>query len=46
MVSEMFERHSAIAHATYHELLRSFQNDAASDIRGTPIRVESNGKTY
>ncbi|WP_093117744.1 nucleotidyltransferase family protein [Salinihabitans flavidus] len=42
----MFERHSSTAHAAYHDLLRSLQDDAASDIRGTPTRVERNGKTY
>ena len=42
----MFSRHSSIAHAGYHDLLRSLQDDAVSDIRGTPTRVERNGKTY
>ena len=42
----MFERHSSTAHAAYHDLLRSLQDDVASDIRGTPTRVERNGKTY
>ncbi|MCV2891406.1 nucleotidyltransferase family protein [Ruegeria aquimaris] len=42
----MFQRHSSIAHAAYHDLLRSLQDDAVSDIRGTPTRVERNGKTY
>lgn len=45
-VSGMFSRHSSIAHAGYHDLLRSLQDDAVSDIRGTPTRVERNGKTY
>lgn len=42
----MFQRHSAIAHAAYHDLLRSLQDDAVSDIRGTPTRVERNGRVY
>lgn len=42
----MFERHSATAHAAYHDLLRSLQDDAASDIRGAPTRVERKGKIY
>jgi hypothetical protein len=42
----MFRRHSAIAHAAYHDLLWSLQDDAASEIRGSPTRVERNGKIY
>jgi len=42
----MFKRHSSIAHAAYHDLLRSLQDDAVSDIRGTPTRVERSGKVY
>lgn len=42
----MFQRHSAIAHAAYHDLLRSLQDDAVSDMRGTPTRVARNGKVY
>jgi hypothetical protein len=42
----MFQRHSSIAHAAYHDLLRSLQDDVASDIRGTSTRVERNGKVY
>lgn len=46
MVFEMFERHSSTAHAAYHDLLKSLQDDAVSDIRGTPTRVARNGRTY
>lgn len=42
----LFKRHSPTAHAAYHDLLRSLQDDAASEIRGTPTRVERNGKVY
>lgn len=42
----MFKRHSSVAHAAYHDLLRSLQDDAVSDIRGAPTRVERNGKVY
>ena len=42
----MFTRHSSTAHAAYHDLLRSLQDDAVSDIRGTPTRVERNEKVY
>jgi hypothetical protein len=42
----MFQRHSSIAHAAYHDLLRSLQDDVASDIRGTPTRVERNDRVY
>ncbi|SMX51055.1 nucleotidyltransferase family protein [Actibacterium lipolyticum] len=39
-------RHSAIAHAAYHDLLRSLMDDAVADLRGTPTRVERNGRVY
>lgn len=42
----MVSRHSLIAHAAYHDLLRSLQDEAISDIRGTPTRVERNGRVY
>ena len=42
----MIDRHSATAHAAYHDLRRSLMDDAVSDIRGTPTRVERNGKVY
>lgn len=44
--AKMFKRHSSVAHAAYHDLLRSLQDDAVSDIRGTPTRVERNGKSF
>lgn len=42
----MFQRHSPLAHAAYHDLLRSLRDDAVSDIRGTPTRVVRNGRIY
>ena len=42
----MIARHSSISHAAYHDLLRSLQDEAVSDIRGTPTRVERNGRVY
>ena len=42
----MISRHSATAHAAYHDLLRSLMDEAVSDIRGTPTRVDRNGKIY
>jgi len=37
---------SPIAHAAYQDLLRSLKDDAVSDLRGTPTRVERGGKIY
>lgn len=37
---------SPIAHAAYQDLLRSLKDDAVSDLRGTPTRVERGGKVY
>ena len=42
----MIDRHSTTAHAAYHDLLRSLQDEAVSAIRGTPTRVERAGKVY
>lgn len=42
----MIQRHSPTGHAAYHDLLRSLKDDAVSDIRGTPTRVDRNGKVY
>jgi hypothetical protein len=44
-VSEI-ARHSPIAHAAYHDLLRVLRDEAAADIRGTPTRVVRNGRVY
>lgn len=41
-----YERHSSIAHSAYHDLLRSLKDDAVSGLRGTPTRVERNGRVY
>lgn len=42
----MIDRHSPTAHAAYNDLLRSLLDDAVSDIRGTPTRVERAGRVY
>lgn len=42
----MIARHSPIAHAAYHDLLRSLEDEAVSDLRGTPTRVERKGRVY
>lgn len=40
------DRHSATAHAAYHDLLRALMDDRAADLRGTPTRVERAGRVY
>jgi hypothetical protein len=42
----MILRHSTIAHAAYHDLLRSLKEEAVSDIRGSLTRVERAGRVY
>jgi hypothetical protein len=42
----MIDRHSVTAHSTYHDLRRSLLDEASSSIRGTPTRVDRNGKIY
>ncbi|WP_299842356.1 GSU2403 family nucleotidyltransferase fold protein [uncultured Paracoccus sp.] len=42
----MIQRHSPIAHAAYHDLLRGLKDEAVSALRGTPTRVERNGRAY
>ncbi|MBA4789201.1 MAG: hypothetical protein H2042_05835 [Rhizobiales bacterium] len=42
----MRPRLSPIAHAAYHDLLRALKDEAVSEIRGTPTRVERNGKAF
>jgi hypothetical protein len=42
----MFLRHSPIAHTAYHDLLRLLTDDQVSDLRGTPTRLERNGRGY
>ncbi|MDO9638366.1 MAG: GSU2403 family nucleotidyltransferase fold protein [Pseudotabrizicola sp.] len=39
-------RHSALAHAAYHDLLRLLLDDRVSDLRGTPGRVERGARAY
>jgi hypothetical protein len=40
------QRHSATAHAAYQDLRRALLDDAASELRGTPTRVERGGRVY
>jgi hypothetical protein len=42
----MIRRHSPIAHAAYADLVASLKDDAVAELRGTPTRVERNGKVY
>lgn len=42
----LLERHSATSHAAYNDLLRSLQDEAVSELRGTPTRAERNGRIY
>lgn len=37
---------SPIAHSAYHDLLQSLKDEAVSDLRGAPTRVERAGKVY
>lgn len=39
-------RHSATAHAAYHDLLRSLQDEMVSGLRGAPTEVRRNGRVY
>ncbi|QDA36592.1 hypothetical protein E4191_21060 (plasmid) [Paracoccus liaowanqingii] len=38
--------HSALAHAAYHDLLRSLRDEGLRDLRGTPTLVTRNGRGY
>ncbi len=42
----MFQRHSAVSHAAYHDLRRALLDDAISDIRGTVSSVTRGGRVY
>ena len=42
----MPQHHSAIAHAAYHDLTRALRDEAASDLRGTPTRVQRGDRVY
>lgn len=42
----MVARHSPLAHAAYHDLLRALREEAVSELRGTPTRVARNGRIY
>lgn len=42
----MIARHSATAHAAYHDLLSLLRDEAVSDIRGAPTRVVRGARAY
>ncbi|MDB6178665.1 GSU2403 family nucleotidyltransferase fold protein [Paracoccus sp. Z330] len=42
----MVSRHSNLAHAAYHDLLHALKDERISELRGTPTRVERNGRVY
>lgn len=42
----MRRNHSPIAHAAYHDLVASLKDEAVSELRGTPTRVERAGRAY
>ncbi len=42
----MFSRHSATAHAAYHDLKRALMDEAVSEVRGTVSSVVREGRTY
>lgn len=41
-----FRRHSPLAHAAWQDLLASLEDEAVSELRGTPTRLIRNGRTY
>lgn len=38
--------HSALAHAAYHDLLRSLRDEGLRDLRGTPTLIRRQGRGY
>lgn len=42
----MIDHHSGIAHAAYHDLLRSLKDEQFSDIRGNPHTEKRGNRTY
>lgn len=42
----MITRHSPLAHSAYHDLLSSLRDEVAAEIRGTPTRIDRNGRVY
>lgn len=42
----MISHHSPVAHSAYHDLLASLRDEAVAEIRGTPTRIERNGRVY
>lgn len=42
----MITHHSPTAHSAYHDLLGSLRDEAVAEIRGTPTRIDRNGRVY
>lgn len=42
----IFKRHTPLAHAAYHDLLRSLKDDAVADFRGTPVKKTRSGQSF
>ncbi|MEJ6399530.1 nucleotidyltransferase family protein [Yoonia sp. 208BN28-4] len=42
----LIDRHSATAHAAWHDLLRSLLDEEISELRGTPTKVTRGGRGY
>ena len=42
----MADYHTPLSHASYLDLLRSLEMEALADLRGTPTRLQRNGRTY
>ena len=42
----LVNRHSSLAHAAYHDLLRSLKDESIGELRGSPTRVQRNGRVY
>lgn len=40
------QRHSPVAHAAYHDLMRLLMDDRVSDLRGTPTRINRGNRIY
>jgi hypothetical protein len=46
LLNMMMRRHSLTAHSAYLDLIRSLRDEAVSDIRGTPTRVQRGNRVY
>lgn len=41
-----YQRHSALSHVAYHDLLRSLKDEAISNLRGTPVKKARGGSSF